>query len=188
MEGSRRKGIKETPSSQPPAASKLTFKRNRRRPEPWPRVGDETRARLAARAITDACGRALRRALPGAAALAVLAAIGGSAYAGYRFVTTSSRFAIETIAIIGTRQLSADQLRAVLPVQPGDNIFAADVDELVRALRTEPWIADAHAHRVLPHTLEVAIEERAVAGVAELGGLYLVDTNGQPFKRADIVE
>src|SRR5438874_10514811 len=120
MEGSRRRGIKDTPSPQPPAASKLTVKprRNRRRQEPmWSRVPRP-------RAIANACGRALRRSLSAAAAVAAIAALGGSAYAGYRFVTTSPRFAIEQIAIRGTHHLAADELRAVLPVQLGDNVFA----------------------------------------------------------------
>jgi cell division protein FtsQ len=170
------------PAAPPPAASKLTFRarRNRRRQGSlWSRVPRP-------RAIADACGRALRRSLPATAAIGVLAAIGGTAWAGYRFVTTSPRFAIEELSVRGNVHLTADQVRASQHARPGDNMFATSLDEVVRELRANPWIVDAEAHRVLPHTIEIAIRERTAEALAELGGVYLVDATGHPFKRAEL--
>jgi cell division protein FtsQ len=184
MDRSRPRGPKGTaaPSARPPAASRLTVRarRNRRKPGAlWTRLPDP---KLAA----DACGRALRRAVPALAAAAALAVVGGGVFAGYRFLTRSPRFAITAIEIRGTHRLGADDVRAILPVHLGDNVFAANLDRVARGLTVNPWIASAEAHRVLPHTLVVEIHERTPAALVDLGGLYLVDGGGHPFKRAAI--
>lgn len=138
------------------------------------------------RAIADACGRAVRRALPGLAATVAIASLGGGLWLGYWFITTSDRFAITEIRVTGTERLTADDVRHAMPVRIGDNVFAADLDALTRTLRDTPWIASVDAHRELPDTLVVEIEEHVAAAVVELGGLYLVDRTGHPFKRAQL--
>jgi hypothetical protein len=137
------------------------------------------------RAIADACGRALRRSLPAVAAVAAIAALGGAAWAGRRWVTTSSRFAIADVVVRGAHQVGADELRGALPVRAGDNVFA-DLAAIARAARANPWIAAAEVHRILPNTITVDVREYAAAAVVELGDLYLVDASGRPFKRAAI--
>ena len=138
--------------------------------------------------IADACGRALRRALPALVGVGVLGAIGGTAWGSYYFVTTSSRFAIAEIEVNGNHRLSADQIRATLPTRIGDNVFATNLDTLVGELRENPWIASASAHRMLPHTIVIDVREHVPAAVVQLGGLYLVDANGHAFKRAELDE
>jgi cell division protein FtsQ len=135
--------------------------------------------------IADACGRALRRSLPALIGVGVIATISGTAWAGYRFVTTSSQFAITEIQVNGVQQLSVEQVRATLPAHVGDNVFATNLDEVTRELRENPWIATAEAHRVLPHTIVIDVREHVAAAVVQLGGLYLVDAEGHPFKRAE---
>lgn len=184
MDRSHRGGAKQSPSRPPPAASRLTVKprKNRRKRETgslWSRLPRPA-------AIADACGRALRRSVPAAIGVAIVGAIGGAAWGGYRFVTTSSRFAITDVAIHGTHHLSADQIRATLPVHAGDNVFRTDLHAIVREVRTNPWIASAEARRVLPHTIAIEIHEHEPAAVVDLGGLYLSDAQGHVFKRAAI--
>ncbi|HEY5952487.1 MAG TPA: FtsQ-type POTRA domain-containing protein, partial [Kofleriaceae bacterium] len=182
MDRSRRAGAKET-RPEPPPASRLTVKArpNRRKPTQrgslWSRLPKPMM-------IADACGRALRRSLPALIGLFVLATIGGTAWAGYRFVTTSSRFAISEIEINGNQQLSDDQVRSLLPVRLGDNVFATNLDTVTHELRENPWIASAEAHRILPHTIVIDVREHVAAAVVQLGGLYLVDAEGHPFKKA----
>src|SRR5579863_2731331 len=100
MDRSRRPGVAKESAPPPPSASRLTLKprRNRRRTAPpgslWSRVPKPG-------AIVDACGRALRRGLPVIAAGCVALALGGTAWAGYHFVTTSPHFAITDIAVHG---------------------------------------------------------------------------------------
>lgn len=195
MERSRRRGaprevtarpVREKPGANVPSASRLVVKlrpnANRRRPPSvslWARLPKPA-------AIVGGCGRVLRRSLPAMIVIGVVTAIGGSAWAGYRFVTTSSRFAITSIDVHGNKHVAADQVRSALPVAVGDNVFSANLDSLTRELRANPWIASAEAHRVLPHTLVIEIHEHEAVAVADLGGLYLVDAKGLPFKRAQI--
>jgi len=182
MDRSRRQGANSArPATVPPASSRLTVRkyRNRRRPgSVWTRLPKP-------QAIADACGRALRRSLPAVAAVVALVLLGGVAWAGHRWVTSSARFAIAEVAIRGTHRVSADELRAALPVQPGDNVFA-DLAAIARAARTSPWIESAEVHRILPHTITIEVREFVAAALVELGDLYLVDATGHPFKRAAI--
>src|SRR5436190_4716348 len=97
MDRSHRSGAKGRPATaelaaaaSPPPSSRLTLRgrKNRRRPAPlWSRVPPP-------RTIADACGRALRRSLPAAIAAFALLGVGAGLWLGYRFVTTSSRYAI----------------------------------------------------------------------------------------------
>jgi len=182
MDRSTRKGAPDASpdKTKPPAASRLTIraKPNRKRVATtpvWARMPKPG-------AILNGCGRALRRSLPALIGLVALGTIGGTAWAGYRFVTTSSRFEITAIEVHGNQHVSADQIRAALPVAIGDNVFSANTDSVTRGLSANPWIADASAHRVLPHTLVVDVREHEAVAVADLGGLYLVDADGHAFK------
>ena len=181
MDRSQRGGAKET--SRPPPSSRLTFKpakKNRKvRGSLWSRMPKPAH-------LADACGRMLRRAAPAAIGLAIACALGGTAYAGYRFVTHSSRFAITSIEVHGNHHLATEQVLAELPAHVGDNVFATNLDRTVRELRTDPWVAKASAHRILPHTIVVDIVEHEPAAIADIGGLYLVDATGHPFKKYEL--
>jgi cell division protein FtsQ len=167
------------PATAPPASSRLNLRRTRNRRRQgsmWSRLPRPA-------AIADACGRALRRSLPAVAALAALAVLGGGLCAGYRWLTHSPRFAIAEIAVRGAHRVDPDALRARLPIRVGDNAFA-DLTQVARAVRGEPWVAAADVRRVLPHTIVIELREHVAAAAVELGELYLVDPDGRPFKRA----
>ena len=134
--------------------------------------------------FADSCGRALRRAAPALLLGVVAGAVGTAAWAGYHFVTTSPRFAIETIEVSGATTLGPDGIRARIPVAIGDNLFRADTGAIETALEREPWIADATVRRELPRTLVIDVEERTAAALVDLDGLYLADAEGHVFKRA----
>jgi cell division protein FtsQ len=124
--------------------------------------------------------------VPALVGAGVLLAVGGTAFAGYRFVTTSPRFAITTVEVKGNQQLAADAVVASLPTRVGNNLFQTSLDAVVAELRTNPWVASASARRELPHTLVVEIREHVPAAIVALGGLYLADADGHPFKRAEL--
>jgi cell division protein FtsQ len=118
-------------------------------------------------------------------AVVALGAIGGGVWACHRWVTTSPRFEITAIAIRGAHHLRPDELRAALPIRPGDNVFV-DLAGVARVVRRNPWIASAEVRRILPHTITIDIREYTAAAVVELGELYLVEPSGHPFKRAAV--
>lgn len=142
------------------------------------------------------CGRIVRRALPIAAVVAIGFGLGGAGWYGYRFVTTSPRFAITAIEVRGNVHVTSADVRALLPVHVGDNTFGADLGAARRALLANPWIADVEVTRALPHTVLVSVQERQPVAIASVepdatsttsvGALYLVDASGHPFKRATI--
>ncbi len=168
-----------------PAHSRLTVngpRRNRRRSASLRARLPELR-KVPARTLV-ACGRALRRAAPALLGMAAIGAVGAGAWAGYRFVTTSPRFAIDDIAVRGTHALSADEVRARLPIALGDNVFLADLDAAEARLEAEPWIAAAAIRRRLPRSIEIEVVERQAAAIVDADGLYLADADGHLFKRA----
>ena len=134
-------------------------------------------------AIADACGRAVRRSLPAAVAVAAAALVGTGVWGGYRWMTGSPRFAITEIAIEGAHHVDATALRTSLPIRVGDNVFV-DLPRLAQLARANPWVATVEVRRILPHTISIELHEHVAAAVVELGELYLVDAAGTPFKRA----
>lgn len=164
-----------------PRVSRLVIKRaNRRAPA-------SLRARLpSARTVVVTCGRALRRGAPALVTVAAIALIVAGGRAGYRWVTTTPRFAVSHVEVRGVHVLDADAVRARLPFDAGANIFGVDTGDAERALLDDPWIARASVRRKLPRTIVVEISERTPAALVSSEGLYLADAEGRPFKRAEL--
>jgi cell division protein FtsQ len=158
----------------------IRARKNRKRSTTW--SGGLPSAKQAA----VACSRVLRRALPAAITIALAGGLGTAGYFGYRAVTSSPRFAITAIEIRGAQHADVDALRARLSTRVGDNVFRADTGADTLAALNDPWIASASVSRSLPHTLVVDVTERTAVALVDLGGLYLVDANGHPFKRARV--
>lgn len=179
MSPARAEGVR---ASTPPASSKLTVRprKNRRRPGSlWSRVPRP-------RALADACGRALRRSLPALVATCAIMGAGTAIWLGYRFLTTSERYAITAIDVRGTERLTPDEIRAALPVSLGDNVFTTSTDEAAAVLRRNPWIAAVTVQRILPDTLVVELREHVPVAIAVLGDPYLVGADGHPFVRYSV--
>jgi cell division protein FtsQ len=131
-----------------------------------------------------AAGRRARAAGRLAAALALLAALGLGAWRGWRLVATADALRIREIRFAGAQSADEGELLDLSPVKRGDNLLLADVDAVARALLRHPWIAAADVRRRWPPALELTVRERQAVALVDLGGLYLVDRSGQPFKRA----
>ncbi|HUB09406.1 MAG TPA: FtsQ-type POTRA domain-containing protein, partial [Myxococcales bacterium] len=121
-------------------------------------------------------------------ALGLLAAGLGGTWAGgraaLRWVTTSPTFAIGTLSVEGNHRVSADAVRAASGLAVGQNVFRADLEGAKRELEKIPWIRHAQLTRVLPRTVAIRVEERQPVAQVALGTLYLVDEEGELFKRA----
>lgn len=163
-----------------PRSSRIVLRPNKRRPSPFitrlPRP----------RAVVEACGRALRRSGPTLIALAAVGAVGGGAWGIHHWLTTSPRFAVATISVRGSHVMSRDEVLDLLPFHLGDNVFSVDMGAAERALAAEPWVAKVDVRRKLPRTVIVDVTERTPAAVVSAEGLYLVDRDGHPFKRAEL--
>jgi len=154
-------------------------RRNKRRTEPVRRIIQPITLRQAALAVVSG-------SVPVLVGLAVVA-VGGAAGIGARlWMTTSPRFAIESISVGGNRALDRQAVTRAMGLAGGENIFGVDLDQLERALEANPWVIEATVQRRLPDELRVDLVERAAVGVAEIGSLYLVDRDGCAFKVAAV--
>jgi len=102
-----------------------------------------------------------------------------------RLLPRLSIFRLESVRIEGLKRLKETQVRALLPVSPGENLFALDLEALRQSLEAHPWIARAEVARRIPHTLLVKIvEERPVALTKIHEKLYYLDARGKAFAEA----
>jgi cell division protein FtsQ len=123
--------------------------------------------------------------------LVVAAFVAGALWAGRKIVEhviASPRFAVHDIEVGAGARVSADEIRALGGVRPGDRLLAVDPDAVAARLATHPWILSARVRRVLPSTLAIEVTERKAVASALLGALYLLDEAGRPFKRATFAE
>lgn len=143
---------------------------NRRRVD---RVPGERRQKLV---------RLLHLVGPTVAALLLLAAL---AFGVHRVAFGGERFRVREVRFHGLARLAADQLLTVLPVQRGDHLLLVDPGLLEATLQHQPWVARAEVDREFwAGTLEIHVREHRAAALVSLGGLYLVNEQGQVFDRA----
>ena len=95
----------------------------------------------------------------------VLFGVVGVAWAGIRGVgswlyTGNDRYQLERVEVETTGRLQADHILEYGRIQPGDNLFALDLDDIRNQLELVPLIRRAELQIQLPHTLMVRITER----------------------------
>ncbi|MCB9703381.1 MAG: FtsQ-type POTRA domain-containing protein [Myxococcales bacterium] len=120
-----------------------------------------------------------RFALAGALAWALLLGI----QQGYAFVTTSPRFAADTLLFTPTPHLSPERVAELMGIEEGTNILALDLPELEQRIAGDRWVKSVEVRRELPDSLRVAIVEHEAAAVLLADRFYLVDRSGRPFKQ-----
>lgn len=122
------------------------------------------------------------------AALAALAAALGAGKWAVGHVVASPRFALREVRVGATTHVSRDDVVERSGVTMGEQLLALDTDRVAARLARHPWIAAARVRRELPATLVIDVTERRAAAVAVIGGLYLLDEQGHPFKHATLAE
>lgn len=125
--------------------------------------------------------------------VAAVGALGGAVYAGRLaivHVVASPRFAVRAVRVSPAQPLhvSRDALVRSAGVVMGDRLLAVDTDAMAERIAAHAWIAAARVRRELPSTVVIEVTERQAAALAVIGGLYLVDALGHPFKRATLEE
>ncbi len=122
------------------------------------------------------------------ALLVVLAGLGIGGQWAAQHVLVSPRFALGHIEVTSTTRLTKQEVIALAGVQLGDRLLALDTDRVAAVVARHPWVASVRVARQLPSGLEIDVVERRAAAVVSLGGLYLIDSGGRPFKRATMDE
>ena len=113
--------------------------------------------------------------------------VGGGRLA-IRHVVAAPQFRLGEIQVTGTRRAPEQEIVETSGVSLGDRLLALDTDAIAAKIAEHPWVAEARVSRRLPAGLLIEIVERRAAAAVNLGGLYLVDAAGRPFKRATASE
>jgi cell division protein FtsQ len=140
------------------------------------------------RATGRTIGRALRVAGRVVLLVGLVGGVGWGVKVGHARVVASPRFAVAEVRVAGNQRIPSTELTALSGVAQGDQLLALDTGAIARSVSEHPWVASARVRRQLPATLLVEVTERRAAGVVALGGLYLIDDLGRPFKRATMEE
>lgn len=120
-------------------------------------------------------------------ALGVTAFTVGLAFAGWKgwgWAKTTDRFALRAVRVIGNTRVTDAQIAKLGGLVMGQNLFALELGGVERSLATHPWIKSVSVRRSVPDELTVQIVENVPVALIALGDLYLVDLDGEPFKRA----
>jgi cell division protein FtsQ len=95
----------------------------------------------------------------------------------------SPTFQLKDVHFTGLTRASNAELVRLSGLAPGQNLFAMDVAALEKAMLQHPWVRSVEVTRRFPATVSVQVEEHAPEALVVLGDLYVLDGEGEPFKR-----
>ena len=99
---------------------------------------------------------------------------------GYRLLTSSPYFALETVEINGNSHLDSREILEIADLTDGANILALSIDAIEETLSLNPWVQDVSVKRVLPGTLIIRVKEKAPAfWLLHEGNLHYTDALGK---------
>ena len=124
----------------------------------------------------------------------VVAFTAGSIWGGMaakQWALTSPTFGLTKTRFSGLSRASRAELLKLSGLTVGQNLFSLDTAALERALAAHPWVRRVEVVRHLPGSLSVEVVEHVPSAIVALGDLYVLDEEGEPFKRlvaADAVD
>lgn len=117
-------------------------------------------------------------------ALGVAALLGVGGYGVSYFLLHSPHFALKVVQFSPTRHVTTDSLRKRAAIPATTNLFQLDLAAVKKNLSTEPWLRSITLRRELPQTLRIELSEHEPVALVCLDSLYLVNADGEVFKRA----
>jgi cell division protein FtsQ len=122
------------------------------------------------------------------AVAAILFGIGLSGNLAYKKLSASTYFCLKELKVRGTKRIPPSEITRLVESNTGKNIFTLDLEAMEKAVAGHPWLKGVKAHRELPHTIAFDIVEQNAKALLLIGHLYLVNEEGQVFKRATMEE
>ena len=104
--------------------------------------------------------------------------------AGTAYFAQCSIFRLNDIKISGCRITRPDDILSYAGIQKGMNLLQVNLAHTSTRLEQYPYIIRAVVQRKLPGTLEISLEERMPRAIIQLDDYYLLDKNGEIFKKA----
>jgi cell division protein FtsQ len=96
---------------------------------------------------------------------------------------SSPRFQLQEANFTGLTRASRAELVKLSGLAQGQNLFALDVSALEKAMLQHPWVRSVEVTRHFPATVSVEVVEHTPEALVVLGDLYVLDGEGEPFKR-----
>lgn len=100
-----------------------------------------------------------------------------------RWALSSPTFLLKETTFSGLQRSTASELLRLAGLTQGQNLFSLDVEALERGMQAHPWVRSVEVTRHFPSSVAVEVVEHAPEALVALGDLYLVDGEGEPFKR-----
>lgn len=102
----------------------------------------------------------------------------------YDWMTRSPQLSIRETVVRGCKELTEKDILDLAAVRPNANILTLNPDAIARRIQANPWVREVQIGREFPDRLVIMVRERtAVALLQKEKGLYLLDSNGAPFKQ-----
>lgn len=138
---------------------------------------------------TDALKGAVREKGPSfVRALLAIALAGALGYGGWRaylWALDAPTFALRTITFTGVHRAQKSELLRMGGLALGENLFRLDPLDVERGMASHPWVRSVSLTRHFPSGVAIRIEEHVPQALASLGDLYLLDEEGEPFKKVE---
>lgn len=96
---------------------------------------------------------------------------------------TSPRFDLAAVSFNGLQRASRVELLRLAALTKGQNLWTLDTGALERAMLQHPWVRTVEVTRRFPNRVSVEVTEHVPVALAVLGELYVLDEEGEPFKR-----
>jgi cell division protein FtsQ len=103
---------------------------------------------------------------------------------GWGWAMTTDRLAVRNVRVLGNTRVTTAQVSKLGGQMVGSNLLAIDVPGLERALSAHPWVKSVVVRRRLPDSIVIQLTEHQPVAMVSVSDLYLVDAEGEPFKRA----
>ena len=101
----------------------------------------------------------------------------------WRWMSTSKTFALSQVQVSGQQEATDVELVRLGGVLRGQNLFLMDTRAIAKSIGAHPWVKSVNVTRRFPASLEIKVVEHRAVAMLNMGELYLVNEEAEPFKR-----
>jgi len=121
----------------------------------------------------------------GTLTLAVLASLTFLGFTGYQYLERSGHLRVGEVRVEGCMNATEEELLKLVKANLRDSLGHLDLPEITRRLSRHPWVEKAKVRRDWSRkAVIIEVQERMPQALILLDDLYLVDRNGEVFKKA----
>jgi cell division protein FtsQ len=129
------------------------------------------------------------RAGKGALSAATVASLAFLGYTVYQYFQHSGQLHLGEVKIMGCMNIGESELLELAKIDFRSNLLNLDLQEVSRLLAQHPWVEKAKVRRDFSgKALIIEVQERIPRALILLDELYLMDRNGEIFKKAELKE